>query len=306
MGRPTLAVDLGGTHMRAAVVDPGGGVQHRVEQPTPHDGRGTEALVALIDQTAAEHQAERAVVGVPGRVDYQVGALEYAPNLPPGWLAGLTEAALTAQVGVPVALANDADLAAVGEAWFGAGRGKDDVVYITFSTGVGAGVVLARRLLHGRRSIIEIGHTVVSSTGETLEQLASGTALGRRGADEGYTGGGPQVISAARDGDDRAAGVLAQVAQAAAVGVVNLAWLFAPEIIVVGGGLGLIGELMLAPMRSALERSGPPAVQPPIEVVNAGLGDDAGLIGAAAWQEAFVPEAAGRPPSGEAFDRAPA
>jgi glucokinase len=294
-----LAVDLGGTHMRCAIVDHSGVVLDRHEAPTPRDGRGPQALVELMASVHATAPCTAAVVGVPGRVDYFGGTLDYAPNLPPGWATGITEHGLTKALGVVVALANDADLAAVGETWFGAGRGSDDVAYITFSTGVGAGVVLARRLVHGRYSIVELGHTVIDVSGpgdRTLEDLASGTALGRQASRAGIAGTGAEVIAAVRSGDPAAVAVWAKVTAAASAGAVNLAWLFTPRVIVVGGGLGLVGDILLAPMRAALAAQGPPGLDSPITIVGAALGDDAGLAGAPAWSAAFVPEAAGRSP----------
>jgi len=295
-----LAVDLGGTHMRCARVGAGGDISDRQVQPTPHDGTGIGALHALIASVAACGPAERAVIGVPGRVDYRGGALEYAPNLPPGWLRDLNEASLTAAAGVPVALANDADLAAVGEAFFGAGRGRADVAYVTISTGVGAGVVLGGVLLHGRRSIAEVGHEVIAldrlpGRPATFEDLASGTALHRNAVAAGISGGLAQdVLSAAQAGDAAASEVWGALVAAAGTGLANVAWVFSPEVIVIGGGLGLVGEPLLAPLRAAIAGQGPPAMQPPIDVVAAELGDDAALAGAAAWHRAFRPEAAGR------------
>ena len=287
--------------MRCAVVRADGTVMDRVERATPHDQSAITPLIELMREVADGAECGQGVVGVPGRVNYQLGLLEYAPNLPQGWVPALTEAGLTNGVGgLPVSLANDADLAAIGETWFGAGKAHADVVYVTFSTGVGAGVVLARRLLHGRRSLVEIGHTVIdlAASGETgkstLEELASGTALGRIGLEAGLSGGGAEVVAAAKAGEPGARAVWDRVAAAAAAGVVNLAWLFTPEVIVVGGGLGLVGDLLLDPMRAALTAVGPPALDPPIKVVEAALGDDAGLAGAAAWAEAFVPESAAR------------
>ena len=299
---PKLAVDLGGTHMRCAAVDAGGTVLARREAPTPHDGQGPEALTDLMRSVHDAIACRSAVVGVPGRVNYQLGTLEYAPNLPAGWPKAITRAFLSSEVGIDVALANDADLAAVGEAWFGAGQDFDDVVYLTLSTGVGAGVVLARRLLHGRRSLIEVGHTIIDLTASlagqpaSLEEHASGTAFLRLAAKAGLSGTGRELDDAVRRGDATAVAVWDHVVAAAAAGVVNLAWLFAPEVIVIGGGLGLIGGPLLDPLRATLVASGPPALEPPIEVRGAALGDDAGLAGAAAWDDAFHAEAAGRPP----------
>ena len=303
-----LAVDLGGTHMRCAAVADDGTVMVRREASTRHDGQGPDALTALMMSVQATVACEAAVVGVPGRVDYLSGVLEYAPNLPQGWVGHIDERHLARTIGVPVALANDADLAAVGEAWFGAGGGYDDVVYITFSTGVGAGVVLARRLLHGRRSLVEIGHTVIDRSLQdghrddrpagpaTLEDLASGTALVRAAEAAGLDvhGDGAAVIADVRSGDVRARAVWDDLVSAAAIGILNLAWLFTPQVIVVGGGLGLVGDLLLQPMRDALAARGPQALDAPIVVSPALLGDDAGLVGAVRWAEAFVPESAGR------------
>jgi glucokinase len=183
-----LAMDVGGTNLRAALVDGDGHVAVRDECATPDD-RECGALIELGRHVLEQGDAERAVIGVPGRVDYRTGVLEYAPNLPPTWPAALTEARLADALGIEVALANDADLAAVGEAWFGAGRNHDDVAYLTISTGIGAGVVTGGLLVHGRRSVAEVGHTIVDGRAllETPEALSSYTEVvrfGRGGAQE--------------------------------------------------------------------------------------------------------------------------
>lgn len=297
---PTLAADLGGTWLRAALVDDDGTVRERRVVPTPR--AEPEALVELLRSYAG--LAERAVVGVPGRVDHRAGVLQHAPNLDPAWQAATTEAGLSAALGIPVQLANDADIAAVGEAWFGAGRGYDDVVFVTLSTGVGAGIVLGRRLLHGRYSAGEIGHTVLDLSAwrrrpadappapqgvdphrapHTVEQLASGTALGRASAP--LTGA--YVVERAQAGDPDAIEVLRPVLDAAAAAVRNLAWLFTPQAVVVGGGLGLAAPLVLDHLRAHLAAEGPPGLPSPIALRAATLGDSAGLAGAAAWREAF-------------------
>lgn len=294
---PVLAVDLGGTRMRVAVVAPGGAVLARRVEPTPRQAACPDALLSVVAGILDPELVGWAVVGVPGRVEYRSGRLEHAPNLPAAWLPVLTETELSGIFGIPVALANDADLAAVGEARFGAGRGFGDVVYLTLSTGVGAGVVLSGQLVHGRRSLAEVGHMVIdrsaAARGEpaTLEALASGTALARLAADAGIDGGAPEVVRRVRAGDEVAARLWTELVQAAAVGVGNIAQLYSPEVIVIGGGLGRVGELLLDPIRQHLRRHGPSG--PAVEVVGAALGDDAGLAGAAGWAEAFVRGAPG-------------
>lgn len=291
MSSPVLAADLGGTNMRAALVDGSGEILERREEPTPPGTDGPAAFVELLRSVLGESGARGAVVGVPGRVHYERGCLEHAPNLPAAWGPALDASVLADRLGIPVEIGNDADLAAVGEARFGAGRGFEDVAFLTISTGVGAGVVLGGRLVRGRRSLAEVGHTVVDRTAAadgrpfTFEDLASGTALGRLAAEAGLDMEGEEVVARVRDGDAEARGVWNALVRSVGIGVANLAHAFAPEVVVVGGGVGLVGDLLLEPVRSALHRYGPKGLREPIEIVPAVLGDDAGLVGAAAWSE---------------------
>lgn len=296
-----LGVDLGGTHLRCALVSSDGAVSARQRIDTPTSSPDAGPVIEFIYAAAAGADAAAVVIGLPGRVDYEHGCLERAPNLPVGWVRALNETELAKAVGLPVSVANDADLAAVGEAWFGAGRAWSDVVYLTVSTGVGAGVVLGDQLVHGRRSLAEIGECPADqaslqsgAAGTSIEDLASGTALGRRAARAGLVADGPNVIRAIKAGDTRLTGVWEDQVRAIGLAVVNLTWLFTPEAVVVGGGLGLVGRLLLEPISEFVSRVGPPLLPKPIAVVPAALGDDAGLVGAAAWHRAFRPEAAGR------------
>jgi glucokinase len=294
---PILAVDLGGTQMRTALVDHDGGLLLRRAEPTPRDAACPDALLVLVGGVMEDAGVQDAVIGVPGRVNYGSGTLECAPNLPPGWAAALTEANLSAVLGLRVSLANDADLAAVGESRFGAGRGHADVVYVTISTGIGAGVVLGGLLAHGRRSLAEAGQTIIDRTAvaagapATLEDQGSGTALGRLAAEAGLEGSGAGLVELVEAGDPTATRIWGSVAEVAGIGVANLAHLFSPEIVVVGGGVARAGELLLGPIRAALARLGPRQLASGIEVVRAALGDDAGLAGAAGWSAAVVREA---------------
>jgi glucokinase len=286
---PLLAVDLGGTQMRAAIVDSTGGVLDHCIAPTPRRSHSPDALVALVAGVLERHRVSMAVVGVPGRVHYGTGRLEDAPNLPAGWVASWTEDVLSGVLGLPVALANDADMAAVGEAMFGAGKGYADVVYLTISTGVGAGVLLGGRLVCGTRSLAEIGHTVIDRVAAnrgrpaTVEELGSGTALAHHAAGLGLGAEGAELVALV-DEDDRARRVWDDAVQAAGLAVANLAHLFAPEVVVVGGGLGRTGERLLMPIRDMLAAHGPRGHDASPLVVGAALGDDAGLAGAAGWR----------------------
>ncbi len=297
---PVVAVDLGGTNMRAALVSAEGELLTRHVDPTPREEMHPDGLVALVKEVAAGSDTASAVVGVPGRVDYGAGRLEYAPNLPAHWAGHLTEGTLSSALGLPLSLANDADLAAVGEFRFGAGRGTSDMVYVTLSTGVGCGVVLGGKLLHGRRSLAEAGHTTIDRRAgnglRTFEGAASGTALGRLAAERGIGARGRDLVELVRSGDIAARLVWDELALSAGFGVANLAHLFSPEIIVVGGGLGLSGNLLLDPIRAAVAAHGPRELPQPIRIVRAELGDDAGLVGAAGWASTFH-----REPEKEAF-----
>lgn len=296
----TLAVDLGGTQMRAAVIAPDGEVTGRRTLATPQDADCPDALLDLVGEVLERDQAARAVIGVPGRVDYRRGRLEHAPNLPPHWPEALDAQLLTEHLGVPVDLANDADLAAAGEVCFGAGRGHRDVVYITISTGIGAGVLLDGQLVAGTRSLAEAGHTVIDHSaamrGEpaTFEDLGSGTALERRAAARDLPAHGARIVELVHAHDQQAQKVWGEVAAVIAAGVANLAFLFTPSAVVLGGGVGRNGDLLVAPVHRYLETHGPPDLPTPIEVVVAELGDDAGLVGAAGWHEATKEVTRGR------------
>ena len=291
-GSAVVSVDLGGTNMRVAIASGRGEIIARHVDPTPRAESHPDALYALVRAVAEKHAVERAVVGVPGRVDHGTGRLEHAPNLPSHWAGHLSEKQLSEAVGMSVALANDADLAAVGEHRFGAGRGARDMVYMTISTGIGCGVILGDRLLHGRRSLAEVGHSVIGDDGDdarTLEGSASGTALGRLAESAGLPARGRELLELVRAGDESAIRVWDRVVRAAGFGVANLAHLFSPEVIVIGGGVGLAGDLLLESLRRALASYGPRGLPRPIRLVRAGLGDEAGLVGAAGWAIDFEP-----------------
>ncbi len=311
----TVGIDLGGTQLRAALVDQDGTVLYRERRATPHDQAEPLILVemarSMLDRKEAQFDDREdavVVVGVPGVIDYYEEQLLGAPNLPASWISPLSDAWLGERIGAPVALANDADLAAVGEANFGAGRGVKDVVYVTISTGVGAGTVLNGRLVHGRYSASEVGHIVIDRVAaanggpKTVEDLGSGTALARRAAEAGLSAEGAELAAMAARGwnarllsnalgetspvepDAQAAHVWREALGDASLGIVNLCWLMAPQLVVVGGGVGMNAELVLPIIRESLAAHGPSFLD--IEVVSALLGDDAGLSGAAAWWKA--------------------
>ena len=289
-----LAADVGGTQMRAALVDPEGTVVLRRSAETPAHADVPAALIDLIGTVGAEREhgaASHAVVGLPGGVDYAAGRLLWAPHLPQGWPELLSEEMLTAQLGLATAIANDADLAAVGEAAFGAGAGSPAVAYLTISTGIGAGVVHEGRLLRGTRSLAEVGHAIIDwrawqeGAPCTLEELGSGSGICRLARAAGLGAlGAREIQEAAGAGEPRAAAIWDDAITACAAGVSNLVMCFSPDTVVVGGGQGR-QEDFFGPLRERV-LSRPGHLPDDLTIVRSALGDDAGLCGAAAWEAA--------------------
>ena len=299
-----LAADVGGTRMRAALVDQRGTLLLRRSVATPGHADVPEALIDLVCTVGAEHgfgTVSHAVVGLPGAVDYEAGRLLWAPHLPERWCDLLSGDELSTRLGLPTHIANDADLAAVGEAVFGAGAGIADVAYLTISTGIGAGVIHDHLLLRGRRSLAEIGHTVIDWSAWrqgspcTLEELGSGSGLARLAREAGLGSlDAREIESAAKNGEAGASVIWQGAIAACAVGVSNLVMAFYPSMVVVGGGLGCDPEFFV-PLRDQV-MSRPEHHPADLTIVQSALGDDAGLVGAAAW------EAATRPTSRSALD----
>jgi glucokinase len=309
MTRPALAFDLGGTDLRAAVVDEAGTVLAFAATAT--DSRGGPA--AVIEQIAdlagrvraAAGDAAPAGVGVaaPGPLDPEVGIMTAPPTLQ-GWHDVPLAALLRDRLGLPVRLENDANAAALGEWRFGAGRGTRNMVFVTVSTGIGGGVIADGRLLRGHRGMAaEIGHmTVDLGSPESVfggacgawEALASGTALGREATQRAagpdgaclraLAGAGPvtarHVVEAARQADRLSLALLTGQARLLGIGFVNLLHLYSPERLIVGGGLSAGLDLMQEEIgRTVRERA--LIAYRDVPIVAAALGGRAGLVGAA-------------------------
>jgi glucokinase len=289
---PVVAVDLGGTNLRVALVGADGSVVARVRVPTPHEGSIAVTVAELVG-TLDTGPAGAAVVAVPGPVEYRSGRVLWAPHLPERWIAELTEESLSDRLGLEVSLANDADLAAIGESYFGAGRAARDVVFLTVSTGIGAGVLLDRRLVRGRRSVAEVGHTIIDRDAflagrpATLEQLASGSAIAHLAARAGVAAHSGEELEALEErGEDRAGMVWEEIVDNVTIGIVNIARCFGPELVIIGGGLGRERELF-EPVRERL-RALVPTIAEELTLAPAMLGDDAGIVGAAGWSQAVA------------------
>ncbi len=293
-----LAADIGGTQMRAALVDADGAVLVRETAPTPADSHVPGALIDLIagvGAAAGRSGVSHAVVGLPGAVDYEEDRLLSAPNLPHGWPDSLSADQLSEHLGLRVHVANDADMAAVGEATFGAGAGIDDVVaYLTVSTGIGAGVVDRGRIVRGRHSFGEFGHSVIDwrawreGAPGTLEELASGSGMARQAREAGLGQlDAHAVLESALNDDVEARSIWEDAVTACAAGVCNLVMAFAPRAVIVGGGIGRCPEFFDPLREIVLQRKENRPTE--LSIFVSALGDDAGLVGAAAWVRATQP-----------------
>lgn len=306
-----IAIDLGGTHLRAALCTPDGTIHKRVKKKTFAE-RGLKSVMERVRETAKEVWPEggnvRAVgMSAPGPLDPTQGVIISPPNLP-GWEQVPVRAILSSQLDCPVFVGNDANLAALGEHRFGAGRGFDDMIYITISTGIGGGILVRGKLLLGHKGLAgEIGHMIVQPGGPQcgcgnrgcLEALASGTAIGQQARALASAGRAPEILAAAGDeidnisskhvgeaaaqGDQVAVELLHQAGQYIGIGITTLMHLFNPKRFVLGGGVTQTGDLLFEPIRSTVRHwAMTPLYWEETEIVPAELGDDAGLLGALA------------------------
>jgi glucokinase len=310
-----LGVDLGGSKILTAVVNYRGEMLSSNESTTPAT-EGREAVIQSILESAhrALEQANVGIseltaigVGAPGLSNPETGILFTSPNLP-GWRNVPLKDIMQERLGKKTFVINDANGAALGEFYFGAARGTRNFIYVTLSTGIGGGIVIDGKIYSGVIGAAgEVGHMTIDDEGPICncgsrgcwETLASGTALakeGRRRIKEGvrtsileYVEGDvekvtAQVIhSAAKQGDSLAKELIARTGYYVGVGLANLINIFNPELIVIGGGLSNIGDMLLKPaFKVAGERAFKEAFQA-VRFASAELGRNSGVLGATAF-----------------------
>ncbi len=290
-----VGVDIGGTHFRMALLNEKGEIlcHERVETKSIEDPLLTlRSMKAVID---ADSKADLIVVGVPGVVDYKAGNLVFAPNIDQRWVNLLDVDHIQTALGVDTILVNDADLATIGEFFFGAGKALTSMAYVTVSTGVGVGVILEGRLLRGRLSNMELGHSYIPSSNSIgvrtsslspVEDLASGTALAKRATEIGLDMDNELLLKRAEVEGSSEFELLDAVSQDLSVALANLCWLTSVQELVLGGGVALNSSLLVALVRKHLQPIAPKYLD--IDIQRAKLGDDAGLIGAAAAKRAMI------------------
>lgn len=310
-----IGIDMGGTHMRAALVDESGGIGLERKDSTHASREGREiagSLAALCRELMNEGERTgspvRAIgLGIAGKIDTARGMVVFSPNLPTlNGFAVVPE--LEKALGVPVAMENDANLFGIGEKWAGAGRGIPNWVGYTLGTGVGGVLILGGGLWEGDGLgfSAELGHMVVDPLGPLcacgvrgcLEAHSSGTALVRGVKDAALSGtlepGTPlhdawtrgdinphAVFDAARAGDILASDLFARMGWALGLATANLFTALGIRHAIIGGGVSAAWDLFIGPLRESLASHTTMLAPDDMSIVRSPLGDDAALIGAA-------------------------
>ncbi len=311
----TLGIDIGGTKIAGGLVDDSGEVVDCLRRETPgHAIESVEnAIVSVVDELCDRARAgsygEVVAVGVgaAGWVSTDRSTVLFSPHL--AWRNTPLRAHLAHRISLPVWVDNDANAAAWAEYRFGAARGHETAACVTLGTGIGGAVISGGRLQRGAFGIAgEWGHTRVVPDGRRCvcgnrgcwEQYASGRALARAGRElievapaaasvlldmvdqDGSRLTGADVTAAALGGDPAAVELVREVGTWLGEGMVTIAMIIDPSVIVVGGGVGALGELLLGPAREQFIAVLPGrGYRPAAEIVQASLGADAGMIGAA-------------------------
>jgi glucokinase len=314
-GSPILAVDLGGTKIATALITPQGKILSREYSPTLAE-EGVEAVIgrilvmggALLRGACLSYTSLSGIaIAAAGAIDSDKGVVTDSPNLP-GWHNIPLKAEIEKAAGVRTFVINDATAAALGEHRYGAGRGVHNLIYLTVSTGIGGGIIIDDKLYSGASgSAGEFGHMTIDLNGPRcacgnvgcLEMLASGKAIARE-AQRLIAQGARTIIldlaegdaqfvtaqmvaTAAHKGDAVALSVVNKAAANLGVGLVNFVNIFNPEMIIIGGGVGKMGEMLLKPARRVVTERAFQFPAAAVRIVSSELGDNSGVFGAVAF-----------------------
>ncbi|MTB72875.1 ROK family glucokinase [Arsenicicoccus sp. MKL-02] len=309
-----IGIDIGGTKVAGGVLDQQGAIVARARRDTPHRSKSPgvveDTIVGVIEDLLVQVRREEVLavgVGAAGWVSADRATVLFAPHL--SWRNEPLRERLSTRVPVPVYVDNDANAAGWAEHRFGAGRGETHLMMITLGTGIGGALVMDGQVQRGRYGVAgEYGHMMVVPGGHRCEcgnrgcweQYASGNALVREarslllanspvahdllerlgGEDQALTG--PVITEAAQDGDQTCVELIADIGRWLGTGLANLAAALDPGSFVIGGGVSAAGDLLLGPAREtfARELTGR-GYRPMARILQASLGNEAGLIGAA-------------------------
>ena len=307
-----IGIDVGGMSIKVGVVDEGGNIvkssAFTTEKvpPVKHIEKMAETVEELIKNGGFKKEEIKGIgVGIPGAVSPRAGKVIYAPNI--GWKDVDFCNRLSALTGLKVFVGNDADVATLGEVYFGAAKNYTNVVMVTVGTGVGGGIVIDKKLYESPLGMAaELGHTCLVKDGLTcgcgrkgcLEQYASATALIRQTKEEMLKNkksamwnivdgdiekvNGITSFKAAKAGDESGDNVVSGYVAYLTEGLLDFMNIFRPEAIIIGGGISKEGEYLTDKIKAYAEKFsyGYPG-SPKIDVVTAKLGNAAGIVGAA-------------------------
>ncbi|MHB1405906.1 MAG: ROK family glucokinase [Desulfitobacteriaceae bacterium] len=312
MKNAIIGIDVGGTSIKMGLIDQEGHILHTQESPTPLQEGYRKVLDAfnnmsekLLQETAYHWENIVGVgIGVPAFLDLSKGIVVEAVNL--GWYQVPLKEELERMWNVPVMVENDANAAALGEMWIGAGKGASNLICLTLGTGVGGGVIINGDIYHGvNGSAGEVGHIKVREQGGRtcncgkqgcLETEASATAIaldaleqvGRMSAgalkeeyDRAGTITAKSVIELANLGDSTCRAIIAKAGTVLGNALANMCYLLNPEKVVIGGGVSSAGDILFDPLVKAFQSAVLPRVAENTSIVAAKLGNQAGMVGAA-------------------------
>lgn len=309
-----IGIDLGGTDIKAGVVDDSGKILSRVKVPTQADTTrktvvGNIAAAAQLARKEAGMQWRNIAgigLGSPGIFVQETGVIHHTHNIPcimGKRLIGPVTDALG--VGTPIVYDNDANMATFAEAWIGAGRGKKSLALMTLGTGIGGGIVLDGKLWRGARGAAgELGHLIIhptepdhgAGTAGSLEDFASATGIVRR-FDEAVRAGrrsslgrkvrsgkginAKEIADAAKAGDGLSLRIMRETGEFLGLAAASICHILNVELVIFAGGLTAAGMVLLKPIRASFRRRCIPFVGQGVKILFSRLGNDAGLLGAA-------------------------
>jgi glucokinase len=314
-----IGCDLGGTNLRAAIVDVDasrGAVLHQMSIPTlareGHEAvmrRMADLFLQIIQSSGMEKDDIGGIgIGVPGVLDLEKGEVLFLPNLPGTWPHVPLRETIERLTGLPTALLNDVRSITYGEWCFGAGRGVDTVAVFAIGTGIGGGLVINGQLHLGIGGTAgELGHTIIDFNGPRcgcgsdgcLEAYASGpaiAAMGMKAVAQGLTTRISElceydlnritpglIAQAAREGDETAMDIYERAGFYLGIAAANVCVAIGPRRVIIGGGVSQAGDLLLNPIRRTLRERVSVMPIEQVEVVQSQLGNNAGVIGVACW-----------------------
>ncbi len=308
-----LAVDIGGTHMRAACFSDDTEIPSHINRVKAQQGKNPRflKLQQLIESVWPDDgNIDWISVAAPGPLDSSRGILIAPPNIPE-WHDFPIQELLQNRFDTPTIIGNDANLAALGEWKYGAGRGHHHLIYLTISTGIGSGVIINDRLLTGNKGLApELGHITIQVDGPVcpcgqpghLEGLAAGRAIEEWVHQEVLSGvetsligihqpTAEQIAAAANQGDQLSISAFQRAGEYIGLALASYLHIFNPTIIIIGGGVARSGSLILSPIQAALKKYVMiPQYLDGLEISIAQLGDNAGLMGALA-QARYIQDA---------------